>query len=112
VTLWVGGLCRAYQVQVAGNQGVYPGCSLYRAAPATFVWESMATPFLPLCLSVCRIGSHTDIIVTTSGVVANATCKVLLLNVGPVVWCHALQGLFCALVRVPAVAHTHPAGAL
>ena len=67
--------------------------------------------FAPVPILVQQ-GSRTDTVVETSEVVTNAPCKALPLNVGLVVWFHAMLGPFCAPVRVPAVAHTHPAGAL
>src|SRR6266849_3235232 len=67
------------------DQGLCPCGSLYSSSPATFVWESMAKPFLPLCLSACGMVSHTDTVVEPSEVMANATGKDLPLNVGLVV---------------------------
>src|SRR5712691_2998259 len=94
------------------DQGLCPCYSLYSSAPATFVRKSMAKPFLPLCLSACGMVSHTDTVVEPSEVMANATGKDLPLNVGLVVVSEALPVPSCALARVPAVAHTRPAGAL
>jgi hypothetical protein len=62
-------------------------------------------------LILVQQGSRMDTVVETSEIAASAPCKARSLNAEPVEWC-ALRGPFCALVRVPAVAHTHPAGAL
>ena len=72
----------------------------------------MAKPSVPLCLSVCDMMSHLDTVVEPSAGMANATCKALPLTVGLVVLDEALLVPCDALVRVPAVAHTRPAGAL
>src|SRR5712691_9556403 len=112
-TLWVGGLWRALQAHVAGTIRVSAPAARCTALLLPLLYgKAWQTPFLPLCLSACGMVSHTDTVVEPSEVVANATGKDLPLNVGLVVVSEALPVPSCALARVPAVAHTRPAGAL
>jgi hypothetical protein len=99
----------------ANNIASTPGLAL-SARVGSSRWPIKMTTGTPECFATasvaCSIGSRTDTVVETSEVVADATCKALPLNVGTVVRFHVSRGPFCALVRGPAVAHTHLAGAL